>query len=226
MTDSAPTVHKLEKFFNRKSIARLDELRRALNSSGRTVFRVMGRMGYLSSYSHSGRYYTLEKIPSFDPDGLWEHAGVLFSRYGTLRATIVEVVSKALAGHTHAELQLRLRLRVHDTLHDLVEAGEVGRIEVERLYLYVSTEPTRAEAQLAERRRIATEPSPPARPLLDPSVVIEVLLGVIHSPRPDAAALAALLQAQGKAITLEQVEAVWAHHELGKKKPASRRLRQ
>ena len=219
-----PHVHKLEMFFDRKPVARLDELRRALNSSGRTVFRVLARMGYLSSYSHAGQYYTLERIPSFDPDGLWAHAGVLFSRHRTLRATIVELVGKALAGYTHAELQLRLQLRVHDTLHDLVEAGEIGRTEIERVYLYVSAETARAEAQVAERGRLATRSMQPAR-LPEPPVVIEVLLAVIHSPKPDAATVAALLQAQGKGITLEQVETVWTHYELGKKKPASRRLR-
>jgi hypothetical protein len=219
-----PNVHRLEVLFSRRPVARLDELRRALNSSGRTVFRVLGRMGYLSSYSHAGRYYTLESIPSFDLDGLWSHAGVLFSRCRTLRATIVELVGKALAGYTHAELQFRLQLRVHDTLYDLVEAGEIGRTEIERLYLYVSAEAAKAEAQVAERRRLAARPPLPAG-LPEPPVVIEVLLAVIHSPKPDAAAVAGLLQAQGKGVTLAQVEAVWTHYELGKKKPASRRSR-
>src|SRR6266496_412626 len=219
-----PNVQKLETLFSRKPVARLNELRRTLNCSGRTVFRVLSRMGYLSSYSHAGRYYTLERIPSFDPEGLWAHAGVLFSRYGTLRATIVELVGKALAGYTHAELQLRLQLRVHDTLHDLVSAGEIGRTEIERLYLYVSVEPAKAEAQVAERQKRDARATLLAR-LPEPPVVIEVLLAVIHAPKPEAAAVAALLQAQGKGITLEQVEAVWTHYELGKKKPASRRLR-
>ena len=227
MTDTAnnPNVKKLENFFHHRPIARLDELRRLLRTSGRTVFRILGRMGYLSSYSHAGKYYTLAKIPSFDADGLWTHSGVLFSRHRTLRNTIVHLVNKAQAGHTHAELQDRLRLRVHDTLHDLVAAREIGRAEIERLYLYVSAEPTAAEAQIAVRQRLIAEPPLPSGPLPDPAVVIEVLLAVIHSPKPEVAALAALMRAQGKAITREQVEAVWAHYELGKKKAASRRSR-
>jgi len=101
----------------------LDELRGLLQVSGRTVFRILRRMEYLSSYSRAGRYYTLTKIPSFDTDGLWAHSGVLFSHHRTLRNTIVHPATKAEAGHTHAELQHRLRLRVHDTLHDLVAAA-------------------------------------------------------------------------------------------------------
>ena len=156
MTDYAnnPNVKKLDHFFRHRPIARLDELRRALHVSGRTVFRILGRMGYLSSYSHAGKYYTLARTPSFDADGLWAHSGVLFSNHRTLRNTVVHLVNKALAGHTHPELQDRLRLRVYDTLHDLVAAREIGRAEIERLYLYVSAEPTAAKAQIAARRRL------------------------------------------------------------------------
>ena len=227
MTNSAnhPNVKKLESFFRHRSIARLDELQRVLHVSGRTVFRILGAMGYFSSYSHAGKYYTLARTASFDAEGLWAHSGVLFSSHRTLRNTIVHLVNKAQAGHTHAELQDRLSLRVYDTLHDLVAAREIGCAEMERLYLYVSAKPTAAEAQIAERQRLIAELPIPSGPLPDPAVVIEVLLAMIHSPKPDVASLAALMRAQGKAITPGQVEAVWAHYELGKKKLALRQSR-
>jgi len=221
-TSSNPNVKRLESFFRHRLIARLDELQHTLDVSGRTVFRVLGRMGYLSSYSHAGKYYTLARIPSFDADGLWAHSGVLFSSHGTLRHTIIHLVNKAPAGHTHAELQDRLRLRVYDTLHDLVAAREIARAEIEPLYLYVSAESKRADAQIAARQRLISEPRQPG-PMPDAAITIEVLLAVIHSPKPDVETVAALLRAQGKAITPEQIEAVWAHYELGKKKLASRR---
>jgi hypothetical protein len=227
MTDASqnPNIKKLERFFRHRPIARLDELQRVLRVSGRTVFRILSSMGYHSSNSHAGKYYALSRTPSFDADGLWAYSGVLFSSHRTLRNTVVYLVNKAPAGHTHPELQDRLGLRVYDTLHDLVAAGKIGRTEIEQFYLYVSGEQTAAKAQIAARRRQLAEPPPPLGPLLDPAVVIEVLLAVIHSHEPDVAAVAALLRAQGKAITPGQIEAVWAHYELGKKKPASRRSR-
>ncbi len=221
---SSPNIKKLDSFFRHRAIARLDELRRVIDVSGRTVFRVLDQMGYLSSYSHAGKYYTLARTPSFDADGLWAHSGILFSNHGTLRNTIVHLVNKASAGHTHAELQDRLRLRVYDTLYDLVAAREISRADIERLYLYVSAQSERAEAQIAERQRLIAQPPQPG-PLPDAAIVVEILLAVIHSPRASIEAIAALLRAQGKAITQEQVETVWIHYELGKKTPASRRLR-
>jgi hypothetical protein len=32
------------------------------------VFRVLGRIGYHSSYNRAGRYYTIAGIPRFDED--------------------------------------------------------------------------------------------------------------------------------------------------------------
>lgn len=226
MTYSAdhPNIRKLEHLFQHRSIARLEELQHALRVSGRTVFRVLARMGYLSSYSHAGKYYTLSRIPSFNADGLWAHSGVLFSKHGNLRNTIVHLVNEAPGGCTHPELQDRLRLRVYGTLHDLVAAHEIGRAEVENLYLYVSAECATAEAQIATRQRLIAEPYRPG-PMPDAAIVIEVLLAVIDSPKPYPAEIAALLRAQGKAITPEQVQAVWVHYELSKKNLISRRLR-
>src|SRR6266496_2315264 len=111
----------LSRLFQRRKIAALD------TRSRMTVFRRLSPMGYVSSYSHAGRYYTLRDIPVFDPDGLWQHAGVLFSRDGTLKKTVVRLVEEADAGQFHRELHVRLRLRVHNTLADLIAQQRLGR---------------------------------------------------------------------------------------------------
>ena len=103
-------------------------------------------------------------------------------------------------------------------------AREIACVDMEQLYLYVSVEQKTAEAQIAARQRLNAEPPRPVS-LPDAAVVIEVLLAVIHSPRPDIKEVAALMRAQGKVITPDQIEAVWVHYELGKKKPALRRSR-
>ena len=56
--------------------------------SRRSLFRDLARVGYLSSYTHAGRYYTLKEIPVFDEHGLWFYQGIGFSHAGTLKATV------------------------------------------------------------------------------------------------------------------------------------------
>ena len=57
----------------------------------RSVYRDLAQVGYMSSFTDRGRFYTLASIPDFDEDGLWFHGGVGFSRVGTLKDTVVAV---------------------------------------------------------------------------------------------------------------------------------------
>jgi len=213
------------RIFRRRQVADLAMLKHALGTPSRTtVFRVLSSAGYLTSYSHAGRYYTLRRIPHFDETGLWAHGEARFSKDGTLRATIVRMVGEAPAGKTHDELQAQLRLRVHDTLLDLVRDDRIGRADLDRFYLYVSADKAAGKGQVAQRRRmLKAEPSPAALP--EPSLLIEVLLAVIHQPEDEPAGIAAVLDRQGRKISREQIEAVFARYGLGKKQGAWKRSR-
>jgi len=119
-------------------------IQRVLGTTSRTtVFRVLSEAGYLTSYSYAGRYYTLKEIPQFDTQGLWSYGEALFSKYGTLRATIVRFVQDAAAGQTHGELRERLRLRVHDTL----PPGDAGIASVRGMTQWVLDFPADAQYQ-------------------------------------------------------------------------------
>lgn len=213
------------RIFRRRQIADLAILKHALGTPSRTtIFRVLSSAGYLTSYSHAGRYYTLRRIPQFDEAGLWAHGEALFSKDGTLRATIVRIVGEAPAGKTHEELQAQLRLRVHDTLLDLVRDHRIGRADLDRFYLYVSADKTAGNEQVAQRRRLlSAEPSPAALP--EPNLLIEVLLAVIHEPEGEPAGIAAVLDRQGRKVSREQIEAIFARYGLGKKKGGWKRSR-
>jgi hypothetical protein len=220
-----PQVEALKKLFRRKQIATLPELERSLGSSARTVFRALSKLGYLTSYSHAGRYYTLSHLPNFDAAGLWFHGEIRFSRHRTLRATVVVLVRQSPAGHTHEELEALLRLRVHDTLRSLVAEKELARERVTGVYVYLHPDRQMASAQLTVRRDLATTSAPlppsPAAPL-DLARVIDVLVAVIHAPKDDANAIAAHLRARGLPLTREQVEGVFTAYGLEKKTARSR----
>ncbi|MDF1592995.1 MAG: hypothetical protein P1P89_15875, partial [Desulfobacterales bacterium] len=87
---NTPKYHlqALIQFFDRHKVATLDELRQALGNPARcTVFRKLFDLQYLSSYSHRGKYYTLQSIARFSEQGLWSFRSVWFSRFGNLLQT-------------------------------------------------------------------------------------------------------------------------------------------
>ena len=229
MATPDPSHQVLSHLFQRRKIANLDHLFAALDTHSRmTVFRRLSKAGYLSSYSHAGRYYTLRDIPQFDHDGLWQHAGVFFSHDGTLKKTVVRLVEEADAGQFHRELQLRLRLRVHNTLANLVAHKRLDRKPIDGEYLYVSPDGARAAVQIACRAQMGRAPSPAVKVGdLEPSTVIAVLVEVIHGTpvQLDAHDIAVRLVARGIAITAAQVEQVFQRHDLLKKTAPSRSRR-
>lgn len=220
MTTLVRCLSRLNQLFRGKRAALLNDLRAALGTTSRTtIFRILKAVGSFTSYSHAGRYYTLRRIPQFDRWGLWAWRDVGFSSHGTLRATSVFLVEQSAAGQTHAELEQRLGLRVYDTLRGLVEAGAITRERFEDVYLYLSADPKKAGAQIAARRELQV-PAPASALPLDPLLVIDILVQVIHHPGEDAGGIAGRLRAAGRAVTARQVDQVFLAY--GVKKTAAR----
>ena len=142
----------LESFLEKRKITMLEELKEALGtSSTMTVFRKLKPLGYQTSYSHRGKYYTLIRTPRFDDQGLWEYEGVWFSRYGNLLATSQRFVEVAEAGVTTSELQDVLHVEVNEPLLHLYRANRIEREKIENLYVYFSKEPGQRRSQLLRR---------------------------------------------------------------------------
>lgn len=210
--------HALSRLFRRRPVAGLDALLAVLDTHSRmSVFRRLSTIGYYSSYSHTGRYYTLQNIPRFDHEGLWQYEGIGFSRYGSLKSTVEHVVEEAEAGQTHHELQVRLQVRVHNTLLELVRDSRIGRQPIAGQYLYVSADPDRGNAQLTLRRQ---QHEGSAKAIVEPPlpIVVDVLLAVIQSGKMqlDAGRVAERLAARGLSVTIDQVEAIFRRYELKK----------
>jgi hypothetical protein len=222
MPTSAPDLAALYKLFRTRPVALLSDLRKALHTPSRTtIFRRLRAVGYRTSYSHAGRYYTLAGIPQFDPRGLWRFRQIGFSSQGSLRATVIHLVETSPAGQTHEELQNVLHLRVHDTLHFLVDAGALQRKSFRDAYVYLSAKKKQASRQWAQRQQLSPPPAPQE---LNPARIIDVLVDLVHHPRDEAPAVSRRLRSSGHRVTPEEIEAIWARYDL-KKTPRSRSKR-
>lgn len=187
--------------------------------SRRSVFRDLHAIGYLTSFTHAGRYYTLSDIPQFDEHGLWFHKGTGFSRAGTLKNTLVEVIGDAQAGHTHPELQALMHVRVHNTLFALVQEKRVMREHIEKLYVYVSAQRERAQEQVARRREWLAAEERGARAFEVPVMsVMEVLLEVIRAGRVliGPAEVVERLHGRGIRVSVGEAEEIFLHYGLKK----------
>ncbi len=141
---------KLMELLEKERILSFDRIALALGRPSRTtVFRKLAEIGGRASYSHRGRYQTMDRIAEYDENSLWSFRGVHFSRQGTLLETIVYLVEHSVQGYFASELQVLLQVRVHNALAHLYGAKLLGREQHADQYLYVS--PTGGAGQLEQR---------------------------------------------------------------------------
>lgn len=160
------SVDRLRRAFQQSVVLRLTEMMEALGTHAKmTVFRKLRELDYRASYSHAGKYYTLDELAHWDANGLWVWKGIRFSRHGTLLVTLRYRVDRAPAGCFAEELERELGVRVHNALSTLHRRTEVVRQQIGGAFLYTST--SGGERQLQRRRQLlgeqaaASAPRPP-----------------------------------------------------------------
>mgnify|MGYP000028258728 FL=1 len=209
---------RIQRLLQTHTVMTVKQLRQALNGRARSsVFRDLKQVDVITSYSHTGQYHALKSTARFDQHGLWLFNGIGFARYGTLKATLVELIAHAPAGMTHKELKTLLQVAVQNTLTALVASNTVGRrLLPNRLSLYVSQDRQQGAAQLRRRLSLLEKA---AETVLPPDPIrIEILLEIIRStPRDtDAKVLAAGLRERGIAIEDREVTAVLLYYDIKK----------
>ena len=153
-------AEELARFLKRHKIATLTELKEALGSEvDSTVFRKLKELAYRTSYSHRGRYYTLDEVARFDERGLWSFRSVWFSVHGTLLSTVEALVRASEAGYYASELENVLHVDVKVPLLKLVRDKRLAREKVLARYLYLSPDASSRKQQLAARQVHEAEPS-------------------------------------------------------------------
>jgi hypothetical protein len=143
----------LRRHLRRHKIADLPELKRVLGTqTDLTVFRKLRPLDPLTSYTHRGRFYTLNEIAQFDDHGLWSHQSVWFSRQGTLVDTVDAWVRGSARGCRARELADALHAEVHEPLRHLVRQQRLARTELDGEFLYTAVEADDRRKQTMARR--------------------------------------------------------------------------
>lgn len=210
----------LLKMFRKKYIANLDELFRVLETNSRmSVFRRLKLISYLTSFTDAGRYYTLPDIPNFDSLGLWFYRNVGFSRAGTLKSTVIQIVHSSEAGMTPKELLNVLKLRMpnslHNALHDLAQGKHLNRQKVQGLHLYTSAHPDKAHKQIEARgQKIQSVLRKVSYPSIEATIAVLVEALKAGDVLVTPSTVSARLAAQGVIVSINQVEQIFSQYGL------------
>ena len=218
MTTRISYSARIQRLLQANTVMTLKQLRQALDGRGRSsLFRDLKPLDLITSYSHAGQYHALTSSARFDQNGLWIFNAVGFAIYGTLKATLAQLIAEAATGMTHKELKNLLCVSVQNTLTDLVRSNTVGRrLLPDRLYLYVSQDSDKGDDQY--QRRLSLQQHVADTVLPPEHIRIAILLEVIRStPRSiDEKALGAALRKRGVAIKDSEVTCVLLYYDVKK----------
>jgi hypothetical protein len=139
MRVSQYSVSQLEKEFERQIILDMKTMKSIMGTDvDMTIHRILKQLSYVSSYSHAGKYYSLNRLAKFDPQGLWHFDDIHFSNTGTLKKTILELLNKSKNGYTAKELEEVLKVFPHNVLLALTQNNKVVRDQTENNFVYFS----------------------------------------------------------------------------------------
>jgi len=196
-----PKVNQLlVSLFKKQLCWMITPLSQELNYSIPSVRRFLRHVGYYTSFTHNGKWYTLQSIPRFDREGLWFHDNIGFSNVGSLTNTLVKIISRSQAGMTAEILGQKLRSRYHTVLVQLYRSGSLQREKYGRSYVYLAGD---SHAASVQRRNLALK-NMPAVPL-PAEISVLVLVEFIHHPNASFEQLAETI-AHKKNIVIQPVQ--------------------
>ena len=145
--------NSIKQFLKKHKLATMPELQAVLGTDvNMTVIRKMKELSYHTSYSHRGKYYTLDEIANFDFRGLWAFEPALFSQYGTLLETAKTFINNSEAGFSTRELASLLHVEVKESVLCLYRKKEVCRKKISGKYFYFSSDPKTQKRQVLLRK--------------------------------------------------------------------------
>ncbi len=210
MPPSPKPSERLSTLFLDQPCWRIEPLASRLSCSVPSVRRYLAQVGYFSSFTHNGGWYTLRSIPRFDRDGLWFHRDIGFSRAGSLTNTLVGLTAGSSAGMTAEQLGAKLRCRCHSVLLQLCRQGRLQRRRIGHSHVYLAVDPDIAVLQQQSLEGLAVAELPA-------EIAVLILVEFIRNPNSSFEQLAgAISRDRGVTVKAAQIEKLFDRHGLKK----------
>jgi len=210
MTSRPEPTQRLLSLFEKQPCWTIEPLAAQLHYSVPSVRRFLTEVGYFSSFTHNGRWYTLRTIPRFRRDGLWFFKDIGFSKAGSLIHTLIELTARSPGGMTAEQLGGMLHCRCHSILVRLYRQGKLQREKKGRSHVYLA-----GDSSIAERQRRVFQRA--ALPQLPAELALLVLAEYIRNPEFDFKQLAdAIHRRVCILVEASQVEMLFDRYDLKK----------
>lgn len=165
-----------------------------------------------TSYNERGQYYALPEVPRFDTNGLWWYQGAYFSKYGTLKNTVVHLAGASPSGLNGEQIGTLVGLDPRSFLHHFRDAPGIRREKHQGVYVYFSDDEAKYSEQTAKRLEAVV-----LGESINDADAIVILVALIKHHGFSADHLAGLPEVRARALTVSAVDSYLKQHGLEKK---------
>jgi len=203
--------------FQRIKVLTIEQIVDLLKSSVITARRHLKKWRAHTSFNHNGRYYTLPGIPQFDQNGIWKYQKILFSKYGNLKQTILQLVRQSDMGLSAREIAHVVEIPSNSSVISQVQnVPGIRREKHQGHFIYFSDEHETYQKQKAALYR------PEKVKLPSDAQAVQILVEYIKHPNIGSGELSKRVAQQGNVIDPSVIQNFLEHHDLLKKTPDTR----
>jgi hypothetical protein len=208
----------IRKLLQSKTVLSLKQIRHEIPDRPRSsLFRDLKKTELLTSYSHTGQHHALRSMVKFNSNGLWFYEKISFSKYGTLKNTLVKIISNSPIGMSHKELKTLLRIQVQNPLTHLIKTNLLKRrLLSEQVFVYLSNDEFQAQEQWQKRLDLNEEALSMTLP--SETIIIDILLEIIRGDECiiDEDKLCLVLNQRGVTVQQKQLIYVLTYYDIKK----------
>jgi len=140
MVDTDERQIFVENIIRSKKIQTFEQILKQVSCSEATLRRDILRLKGITSFTHQGRFVTLEDIPKFDKNGIWFYRKVGFTKYRNSLELIVHLINNSKEGMNREQIQEILKIQIFQQIQTLLKRNELYRCKIGNKYIYLPEE--------------------------------------------------------------------------------------
>jgi len=209
---------ELRELFKKNIVMDIDELTSQTSRTRNTVYLYLKQIGYITSYNHNAKYYTLPEIACFDKSGIFDHKGILFFKDGGIKDLVLREINSSENGYTVEELSTKIKTRVNNQLTQFAKKDLIARRKYSDFYVYYSIDESIQQKQISNREKeldvtVIREESETS----DEKKTIRILLEIIKNPDMEPQEMGKRLREEGSKISDTFIQNIFYKYDIQKK---------
>ena len=212
---------KLVKLFEKRTVLTFNEVSKITKCSYKTFVRFLGRHGFYSSSNKNGKYYILSKACKFDKNGLFFYDDIMFSRYKTLKNSVLNFVNRSDSGASSADVIEVFGVNSKTALSNLYSGKEISRQMYNGTFYYFSADVEAGLYQRESRKQFEAEKPDKIlakKELPGTQIIIAILTAAAVRTGADTKQVRESLKKQGLNISSCEIKTVFEHYKIPEKK--------